>query len=201
MNRIPLLACLVFLIWLVVRYLPRFWKKSSKLFRYGAFPLCVFVILYLTIFSRFIASTELYNRIFNMGYTETQQVVTGNRGSEWLAGKQGVTGFRLFLIGLSDPNSRLYLIPSCLMNLLLFMPLGMLFPFTGFYQRGNKSNRFWILLCAGFVLCIELVQLLSGLGQFDVLDILFNTAGFAAGLKLAQPKQPDDSSLSGSKGF
>ncbi len=183
MNRIPGLLVLILILALCIRYLPRFWKGFNAVFRYAAFPFCILVILYLTVFSRFLSPRAIYNMIFNMGFQPTDTVTLGERGSEWLAGKQGVTGLSLLRIGLSDPNSRLYIIPSCLMNLLLFMPVGMLLRFTG-AAHVNRRDRFWVCICAGFVLIIECIQFLTGLGKFDLLDILFNTAGFYLGLKL-----------------
>ena len=181
MNRIPGILLIVMLIAIVIRVLPKYWKGAEKVFRYVAFPAYILGILYLTIFSRFLSPREIYNLIFNMGYTPTESVIVGNRGSEWLAGKQGVRGIRLLLVGLSDPNSELYIIPSCLMNLLLFLPLGMLFRFV---VPSGKKDRLWTLVCAGFVLLIECIQYFFGLGQFDILDVLFNTAGFIIGRKI-----------------
>lgn len=233
MNRIPVLIFIVIMVGLAIKYFPRIIPGSEKLFRRIVLPCYGLVILYLTIFSRVFSPRKLFERIFNLGRTAidpTEQVVVGNRGSEWLAGRQGVSGFRLFLIGLSDPNSKLYIIPSCLMNLLLFVPLGMLFGLTPLYQDGWKSDEtkdsqprmmsgemldsqqrmlsgnikdsqseiifedpvssaagkrrkwIWILVCAICVLGIECIQHIFQLGQFDLLDVVFNTAGFALGL-------------------
>ncbi len=184
MNRIPGILLIVMLITLLIRYLPRFWKGANRFFGRICFPVYVFGILYLTIFSRLISFREIYNRIFNMEYDPSETAVVGERGSEWIAGKQGVSGLRLIWIGLSDPNSVLYIIPSCLMNLLLFLPLGMLFRYTKISATGGRTDRFWISGCAVCVLILECVQLTTGLGQFDPLDLLFNTIGFGLGLKI-----------------
>lgn len=59
-------------------------------------------------------------------------------------------------------------------NVLAFMPLGFLIPvsFPGI-------DRFWMILLHSFwlSLCIELFQLVSHFGSFDVDDILLNTMG------------------------
>lgn len=59
-------------------------------------------------------------------------------------------------------------------NVLAFMPLGILIPvsFSGI-------DRFWMILLHSFwlSLCIELFQLVSHFGAFDVDDILLNTLG------------------------
>lgn len=63
-------------------------------------------------------------------------------------------------------------------NVLAFMPLGVLIPvsFPGI-------DRFWIVLLYSFwlSLCIELFQLVSHFGVFDVDDILLNTLGGVLG--------------------
>lgn len=59
-------------------------------------------------------------------------------------------------------------------NVLAFMPLGVLIPvsFSG-------VDRWWMILLHSFwlSLCIELFQLVSHFGAFDVDDILLNTLG------------------------
>lgn len=59
-------------------------------------------------------------------------------------------------------------------NVIVFMPLGLLIPvsFPGI-------DRFWMILLHSFwlSLCIELFQLVSHFGAFDVDDILLNTLG------------------------
>ncbi len=66
-------------------------------------------------------------------------------------------------------------------NVLVFMPLGILIPlaFPG-------MDCFWMILLHSFwlSLCIELFQLVSHFGAFDVDDILLNTLGGALGFCL-----------------
>ena len=59
-------------------------------------------------------------------------------------------------------------------NVLAFVPLGFLLPFLQ-----KESRRFWILFLDAFVLvcCIELFQLFTAFGAFDVDDILLNCVG------------------------
>ena len=58
-------------------------------------------------------------------------------------------------------------------NVLAFVPLGFLLPFLQ-----KESRRFWILFLDAFVLvcCIELFQLFTAFGAFDVDDILLRDA-------------------------
>lgn len=59
-------------------------------------------------------------------------------------------------------------------NVLAFMPLGFLIPVSF-----PEIDRWWIILLHSFwlSLCIELFQLVSHFGAFDVDDILLNTLG------------------------
>lgn len=63
-------------------------------------------------------------------------------------------------------------------NIAAFVPFGAFLPiFIG------KSRSFWRTTLWGFdlSLCVELVQLLSKVGSFDVDDLLLNTIGAACG--------------------
>lgn len=182
MNRLPGIICIVLLMAVVIRYLPKVWPGLTKIIRRVGFPLYIIGILYLTILSRVISPRKLFNWIFNAGYIPTEEIIIGNRGSEWLAGKKGVRGIRLLLIGLSDPNSKLYIIPSCLMNFLLFLPLGMMFCLYLPKKPGRREMKRYALGCSAAVLVIECIQYFFGMGQFDLLDILFNTLGFVSGI-------------------
>ena len=63
-------------------------------------------------------------------------------------------------------------------NILVFVPYGMLLPFT---SKGNK--KWWIPTLYGFTLStfIEVFQLLTRFGEFDIDDILLNTLGALLG--------------------
>lgn len=63
-------------------------------------------------------------------------------------------------------------------NLLVFVPFGFLFPLVA----GN-GRLFWVMLLNAFVfvLGIEVFQLFSGFGAFDVDDLLLNCLGAAIG--------------------
>lgn len=63
-------------------------------------------------------------------------------------------------------------------NVLAFMPLGIMIPVSF-----PEVNRWWMILLHSFwlSLCIELFQLVSHFGAFDVDDILLNTLGSLLG--------------------
>ncbi len=66
-------------------------------------------------------------------------------------------------------------------NILVFIPYGFLLP-----QVYPACSKWWrVLYCAaGFVMAIELFQLCSAFGVFDVDDILLNVSGAMAGYGL-----------------
>ena len=63
-------------------------------------------------------------------------------------------------------------------NVIAFIPFGFLTPFVQ-----KESRRWWVLFLDSFVLvaCIELFQLFTAFGAFDVDDILLNCAGAMIG--------------------
>ena len=63
-------------------------------------------------------------------------------------------------------------------NILVFIPFGFVLP-----KAYPKCGRWWrTFYCAtGFVMCVELFQLFSAFGAFDVDDILLNVSGAMIG--------------------
>ena len=63
-------------------------------------------------------------------------------------------------------------------NVVGFMPFGMILPLISRNARG-----FFFITFSGFTLslCVEVTQLMTKLGSFDVDDLLMNTLGAAAG--------------------
>ena len=66
-------------------------------------------------------------------------------------------------------------------NLLGFVPLGILLPLAIPFFR-----RWWVMIPAGFLVSLgfECLQLYTGLGVWDVDDLLLNTGGATAGYVL-----------------
>ncbi|MFH6737401.1 VanZ family protein [Streptococcus suis] len=78
---------------------------------------------------------------------------------------------------LSTFSQDLFLNPAILVfNLLLFLPLGLLFSFSW-----KKLSLF-----VGAILLVEACQFFFSLGFFDLGDILLNTSGFSLGNFLGQ---------------
>lgn len=79
-------------------------------------------------------------------------------------------------------SSNGYLIRHCFVNLLgnvlLFIPAGFLLP--RIFRKLQKFIPFF-LTCFGMILCVELLQLFTLLGSFDVDDILLNLLGMSLG--------------------
>ncbi len=83
---------------------------------------------------------------------------------------------KLYKKGLDRNNSNAEY--NLLGNFIGFIPFGILFPlFLPWFRHGIK------MLLAGFMLSLgfETLQLLTGLGVWDVDDLLLNTAGVVAG--------------------
>ena len=68
-----------------------------------------------------------------------------------------------------------------LLNILLFVPFGYLLPVLW-----KKADRWWITVLLGFALylAVELLQLVTRLGMFDVDDLINNTIGAGVGYLL-----------------
>lgn len=68
---------------------------------------------------------------------------------------------------------------DCVFNALLFLPLGFLIPYLL-----NSKHKYKVTVFLGFciTLIIELIQLITKLGEFELDDIVFNTLGTAAGV-------------------
>lgn len=63
-------------------------------------------------------------------------------------------------------------------NVLVFMPFGYLLP-----KAYPTCGRWWrvVYVSVGFVMCVELFQLFSAFGAFDVDDIILNVTGTMVG--------------------
>lgn len=65
-------------------------------------------------------------------------------------------------------------------NILLFIPIGLLFPMVT-----GKTRWYWTIGAGlSFSLLIETIQLITSLGYFDPDDIMLNTLGMAIGFGL-----------------
>lgn len=62
-------------------------------------------------------------------------------------------------------------------NVVIFMPFGFFMPMAGRY----RSIFFAIFYSFGLSLCVEVFQLITKVGSFDVDDLLLNTLGGLAG--------------------
>ncbi|MGE5672727.1 MAG: VanZ family protein [Mycobacterium leprae] len=108
--------------------------------------------------------------------------------AEALASSFGRIGFRLrysnftpfatirYYLG-GDPAPRVAL-ENLAGNVLLFVPMGILLPVLFPRLRRFGALMLWAF---GISLGVEVIQLLTGWGQFDVDDLLLNLAGAAIG--------------------
>jgi glycopeptide antibiotics resistance protein len=72
-------------------------------------------------------------------------------------------------------------IQNILGNIIIFVPFGLLLPLI----VTRKFNGFSIVTISFFLsLVLELIQLFSGIGSFDVDDLILNTIGALLGFKI-----------------
>lgn len=64
-------------------------------------------------------------------------------------------------------------------NLLAFIPFGILVPIV--FEHHFKTYFKFITLFVSLILCMEIVQLVTYLGSFDIEDIIINTMGATIG--------------------
>lgn len=83
-------------------------------------------------------------------------------------------------------SSNAYLVRHCFINLagnvLLFIPVGFLLPKV---SKALQNFLRFFLLCFAIMLAVELLQLVTLLGSFDVDDLILNLAGMSLGFVLA----------------
>ena len=87
---------------------------------------------------------------------------------------------------------RLWYLEGAGLNILLFVPFGYLLPLLW-----KRADRWWKVVLCGFVLSllIELVQLVTHLGMFDLDDLMNNSLGAFLGwgcFCLALRREPGD---------
>ena len=77
-----------------------------------------------------------------------------------------------------DGGARQHALLNLVGNLVLFIPLGFLLPWIWRWWQA-----FWkhILLMAGLIMAVELLQWITGLGWCDVDDLLLNLVGTSLG--------------------
>lgn len=83
-------------------------------------------------------------------------------------------------------SNNAYLVRHCFINLagnvLLFIPVGFLLPKV---SKALRNFFRFFLLCFAIMLAVELLQLVTLLGSFDVDDLILNLAGMSLGFVLA----------------
>lgn len=117
--------------------------------------------------------------IFKYPWTELQAIIGSWEKDVVLEGLDSAN-FTLF------KTIRMYIVYSYMLNsfenlvgnVVVFIPFGFLLPYVQ-----PRCRRFWVLLLNAFVfvLGIEVFQLFSAFGAFDVDDILLNCIGAAIG--------------------
>ena len=78
----------------------------------------------------------------------------------------------------TDPIQRRYAAANLVGNVGLFIPLGVFLPLL--FTRTRKLLSF-VLLTVASILALELIQAATGLGTFDVDDLILNLTGIGFG--------------------
>lgn len=87
---------------------------------------------------------------------------------------------RYYYLGMNTGNWRLFIF-NVIGNIVVFMPVGMFLP--SLFSR-CRNILFTTILGFEISLCVELVQLITRVGSFDVDDLLLNTLGGVCGIIL-----------------
>lgn len=87
---------------------------------------------------------------------------------------------RYYYLGMNTGNWRLFIF-NVIGNIVVFMPVGMFLP--SLFSR-CRNILFTTILSFEISLCVELVQLITRVGSFDVDDLLLNTIGGVCGFIL-----------------
>lgn len=143
----------------------------------GVFGIILCLVLLWTILMHILRHNSKYvkciNCIIGCCFITIVLIITViNRSSDYNI----ISNFRIYLI--RDQGD--YIRPM-LMNILLFSPFGVTFPY---WMKGNKKERiaFTLLSAFFFSLSIEILQLLLGRGYFEISDIIMNVIGTMFGM-------------------
>ncbi len=110
-------------------------------------------------------------------------VITGNENSSFdalLAASNFIPFYKIYYY-LSGSEPYLVGALNIVGNLLLFVPMGFFLPFL---FKGIKSGKQLFFLVALMSLSVEVLQLFTTTGEFDIDDVLLNTGGAMIGYGL-----------------
>ena len=82
-----------------------------------------------------------------------------------------------FLFQFTHPTDAIKVVTEFLLNIAVFIPLGIIFPLM------IKKSKWWLNLITGFLISvlIEIIQLLTAFGGFEIYDLIANTLGTILG--------------------
>lgn len=173
MVRSIIFSCIVVAVGAVLYVLPQ--KAGMRKRKQGAVVLTVFYAVgnvYFTLLSRITISARDLERFFAKIFFKPILDTAPDRDAaldEMLAPKKTYAR-----------TSPLYYLESCVLNTLLYVPLGYLLPCVFPKLRGRP----WVTVALGFCVSLvtELLQLLFHIGMFDVRDLVCNTLGTTVGV-------------------
>lgn len=132
-------------------------KKKRSLLKWVCFLAYLLFLSYLLFYSVGFGRTEHEDYRYNL--TMFQEIM------------------RYYDFGMRTGNWRLFIL-NVIGNIVVFMPIGMFLP--SLFSR-CKNIFFTTILSLEISLCVEVIQLLTKVGSFDVDDLLLNTLGGVCG--------------------
>ncbi|MEQ1676373.1 MAG: VanZ family protein [Chitinophagaceae bacterium] len=146
-------------------------RKSTRILLWGLLMLTMLVLTKNILFKR---SPRFYKNYFTHQYQRKQVVKEGWKNANWKL----FSTIRLYYYGRVSEELKYKNLGG---NIIGFIPLGILLPLL--FSRLRKG---WKTILAVFMISLlfESTQLYTGLGVFDVDDLLLNTIGGLAGYLL-----------------
>lgn len=139
-------------------------NRSRKIVSFIAFIIYIGVLLYFLFFSDSFGRTEMF--------------------TDYRYNLKPFSEIRRFMVALGNGHVLSFVI-NILGNIIVFIPFGFLVPKMFFGSGGDRESGIGyagtLIISVCFVLEIELLQLFTKVGVFDVDDIIMNTLGASIG--------------------
>ena len=159
-NRLILLFLIVLFIYLGGLFLAKELKNNKPMLVNLKIFFALYILLYLTL--------TLFDTMWGRGGITFNNRFTFN--NNFIPFKT-IINFISKFDSLYDANDILF---NLLGNFIALMPLSFFLPL--FFKSQNKFSYF-LLTILGITLCTETIQMISGIGVFDIDDIILNTSG------------------------
>ncbi len=159
-NRLILLFLIVLFIYLGGLFLTKELKNNKPMIVNLKIFFALYILLYLTL--------TLFDTMWGRGGITFNNRFTFNNN---FVPFKTIINFIAKFDSLYDANDILF---NLLGNFIALMPLSFFLPL--FFKSQNKFSYF-LLTILGITICTETIQMVSGIGVFDIDDIILNTSG------------------------